>query len=98
MCTTPDVPAAAKFLLNWPTTDVNLTNRSGWSFLALVRSTITDVSVEVARPDSLDRLVDQFLFRQWREIEEMLMERRAAGDTGGVVFTTILAQLGNFRD
>jgi ankyrin repeat protein len=39
--TTPDAPGAAKFLLNWPTTDVNITTQSGESFLAKVRSTIT---------------------------------------------------------
>jgi hypothetical protein len=41
MYTTMDAPGAAKFLLNWPTTDVNITPRSGASFLAEVRSTIT---------------------------------------------------------
>jgi ankyrin repeat protein len=30
-------PGAAKFLLNWPATDANITSRSGASFLALVR-------------------------------------------------------------
>jgi hypothetical protein len=78
MCTTPDAPGAAKFLLNWPTTDVNLTNRSGGSFLALVRSTITDFSDKVARLGSLNRVKDQFLLQQWRGIEEILVEREAA--------------------
>jgi hypothetical protein len=38
MYTTPYAPGAAKFLLNWPTTDANITTRSGPSFLACVRS------------------------------------------------------------
>jgi hypothetical protein len=42
MSSTPDAPGAAKFLLNWPTTDTNIPTRSGASFLGRVRSTITD--------------------------------------------------------
>jgi hypothetical protein len=37
MKTIPAAPGAAEFLLNWPTTDANITSRSGASFLALVR-------------------------------------------------------------
>jgi hypothetical protein len=40
MLTTPDTPGAAKFLLNWPTTDVDITARSGESFLARVRLSV----------------------------------------------------------
>ncbi len=40
MCTVPGAPGAAKFLLNWPTTDANIAARSGESFLARVRRTI----------------------------------------------------------
>jgi hypothetical protein len=64
-------PGAAKFLLNWPTTDVNITNRSGESFLTSVRSTITDLSSQIAPLD----VQHQFLLQQWRGIEEMLVER-----------------------
>jgi hypothetical protein len=79
MCTTPDSPGAAKFLLNWPTrTDVNITMRSGESFLALVRLTVKHFSGKVAGPANPDRVEHRFLLQQWCEIEEMLVERGAA--------------------
>jgi hypothetical protein len=77
MCTLRLAPGAAKFLLNWPTTDVNITDRSGESFLVKVRSTITDYSNAIARPDNPEMIQHQFQLRQWREIEVMLVERGA---------------------
>jgi hypothetical protein len=41
--TAPDAPGAAKFLLNWPTTDANITDRSGVSILAGVRAIVTPI-------------------------------------------------------
>jgi ankyrin repeat protein len=41
MYTNDLAPGAAKFLLNWPTTDVNILNGAGEPFLAMVRSTIS---------------------------------------------------------
>jgi hypothetical protein len=76
--TIPDAPSAAKFLLNWPTTDANITTRSGASFLAKVRLTITDFSYKIARPDHPEKVQHQFLLQQWREIEKMSVERGAA--------------------
>jgi hypothetical protein len=81
MHTIPDAPGAAKFLLNWPTTDVNITNRHGKSFLVGVREAVENFSERVARPVNPDRVQHQFAIQQWREIEEMLMER-GAHDTG----------------
>jgi hypothetical protein len=81
MYTTPFAPGAAKFLLNWPTTDVNITTRSGASFLAGVRETLKCFSDEVARPDNPDKVQHEVLLQQWRDIEEMLVER-GAHDTG----------------
>jgi hypothetical protein len=81
MCTVPDAPGAAKFLLNWPTTDANITTRSGASFLARVRLTITCFSGMIALPHNSEQVQHQFKLQQWREIEEMLVERGAA-DTG----------------
>jgi hypothetical protein len=40
MWTMTDAPGAAKFLLNWPTTDVNITTRSRASFLVNVRKAV----------------------------------------------------------
>ncbi len=77
MYTAPDAPGAAKFLLKWPTTDPNITNRSGASFLAVVRSTITTFSDKHALPDNPEQVQDQFMIQQWREVEEMLVERDA---------------------
>jgi hypothetical protein len=81
VCAIKLAPGAAKFLLNWPTTDVNIITRSGASFLAIVRRFVTVYSDKVARPDNPDQVQDQFLLQQWREIEEMLVEK-GARDTG----------------
>jgi hypothetical protein len=79
--TTPAAPGAAKFLMNWPTTDVNINTQSRESFMDWVRIDVKDFSDKVALPDNSDQIQDQFVLRQWREIEEMLVEGEAA-DTG----------------
>jgi hypothetical protein len=79
MFTTPFAPGAAKFLLSWPTTDAYITRRSGESYLDRVRSTVTEFSEKVALPDNPCQIQDQFQIQQWRDIEEMLVERGAAG-------------------
>jgi hypothetical protein len=79
MVTIPDAPGAAKFLLNWPTTDVNITTRSGESFRTRVCSTITANSDQLTIIANPDQVPHQFLLQQWNEIEieieEMLLER-----------------------
>jgi hypothetical protein len=77
MSTIKFAPGAAKFLLSWPTTDVNITNRSGETFPFWVRSTIMDFSDKVVLNDNPETVQHQFLLHQWREIEEMLVERGA---------------------
>jgi hypothetical protein len=77
--TIPDAPGAAKFLLNWPTTDVNTTMRSGESFLAEVRKVVQHFAHQVARLD--DPYEHRFQLLQWQKIDEMLVERGAI-DTG----------------
>jgi hypothetical protein len=72
MCTTLAAPGAIIFLLNWPTTDVNITTRSGVSFLALLRLAITDLLPLPANPNQVQH---QFLLQQWRDIEMMLVEK-----------------------
>jgi hypothetical protein len=77
-------PNAAKFLLNWPTTDGDITDESGASFLAMVRSVITYFSEQNALPENAnasDRVEHLFVVQQWSEIKEMLVERGAV-DTG----------------
>jgi hypothetical protein len=84
MYTIPEAPGAAKFLLNWPTADANITMRSGASFLAEVRKAVENFSDQITHPDHPDnpnKIQHRFLLQQWREIEEMLVERGAA-DTG----------------
>jgi hypothetical protein len=71
-CTTADAPGAAKFLLNWSTTD---TTRSRPSFLVRVRMAVEYFSDKIAGPDNSERVQHQFLRQQWSEIEEMLVER-----------------------
>jgi hypothetical protein len=78
MYTIPNAPGAAKFLLNWPSTNVNITSRSGESFQSAVRSLIASLSEKSARPDNLDpfrQFPQQFMIQQWRDIEEMLVKR-----------------------
>jgi hypothetical protein len=77
--TVTDAPGAAKFLLNWPTTDVNITMRSGESFLAEVRKFVKVLADHVARLD--DPYMHRFQLLKWQKIEEMLVERGAI-DTG----------------
>jgi hypothetical protein len=76
--TTPYSPGAAKFLLNWPTTDANIMARSGESFLVRLRlliTTFSDGMDEIGLAGNLEIVPYQFLLQQWRDIEEMLMER-----------------------
>jgi hypothetical protein len=83
MYTAPDAPGAAKFLLNWPTTDVNITSRSGLSFHDAVQRTLEYFSYKLAIPDNPETVQHQFAIRQWREVEEMLvLVKRRASDTG----------------
>jgi hypothetical protein len=79
--TAPDAPGAAKFLLNWPATDANITSRSGQSFHDAIRSALEYFSDKVALPDNPEMVQHQFAIQQWREIEEILVGRGAA-DTG----------------
>jgi hypothetical protein len=57
-CTTTGAPGpgTAKFLLNWPATDDNITTRSGEPFLARLREIIEYFSERVAVPDKPDRM------------------------------------------
>jgi hypothetical protein len=70
-------PGAAKFLLNWPTTDANITSQSGYSFRFGVRKAVEYLSSQIALPDNPEQVQHQFLLQQWIEIEEMLVERGA---------------------
>ncbi len=85
MWTTTDAPGAAKFPLNWPATDVNITTRSGVSCLASAGLNLyyfVDYFVDgVALPDNPSQVKDQLLLQQWCQIKEMLVER-GANDTG----------------
>jgi hypothetical protein len=77
MLTATCAPGAAKFLLKWPTTDANITERSGVSFLTLVRMDVKDFSYQIAFPFNPEQVQHKFLLQQWIEIEEMLAERGA---------------------
>ncbi len=77
MHTVPFAPGAAKFLLNWPTTDVTITEGAGASFLAMVRLIIQAFSYNGTGPDNPEMVQHQLLLQQWREIEDMLVERGA---------------------
>jgi hypothetical protein len=78
MYTIPQAPSAAKYLLNWPTTDANITEQSGESFLFMIRTRLIPAYVEqLALPNNPEQIQFQFLLQQWSEIEEMLVERGA---------------------
>jgi hypothetical protein len=74
-------PGAAKFLLDCPATDVSITTSSGASFPAGVRWIVEHLSQLVALTDNPDRVKHQFVLQQWRDIEEMLVER-GTNDSG----------------
>jgi hypothetical protein len=78
--TVPGAPGAAKFLLNWPTTDVNIAPRSGQMagifFLIQVRELISftlDMIAYSGNPNQTRSY--QLKLQQWRDIEKMLVER-----------------------
>jgi hypothetical protein len=76
MGTTPNAPGAAKFLLNWPTTDAHIAISSGATFMHFVRkSGIMDISAQIALADNPDKVQHEFLLQQWRDIEGMLVTR-----------------------
>jgi hypothetical protein len=52
-----------------------MTTRSGASFLAFVRMTVKDFSDKIALPHNPDQVQHQFLLQQWRESEEILVEK-----------------------
>jgi hypothetical protein len=81
MSTLPLAPGAAKFLLEWPTTNINIMDRSVVSFPTMVRRCVEELSHRVARPVNPCRAENQFLLQQWSEIEKMLVERETV-DTG----------------
>jgi hypothetical protein len=75
MITAPGAPGAAKVLLNWPTTNINVTRtvQSGESFIHMVRWMITSLSDQNALLDD----TTQLLLQQWRDIEKMVLEKGA---------------------
>ena len=82
MCSLTGAPGVARFLRNWPSTDANITTGSGVSFLAFVRSGIRLYSGLIAEPNNPEQVPHQFLLQQWRDIEELLVEKGARAYTG----------------
>jgi hypothetical protein len=74
MCTVQMAPSAAKLLMEWPTTDVNLTAKSGKCILAMVRNTIDFLTHGCSFPWHPR---NQFLCQQWRDIEKLLVAKGA---------------------
>jgi hypothetical protein len=84
MFTSPHAPAATKFLLNWPSIDINIiTARNGESFLVRARNDVKHYVEELALydDDHPERVQHRFLLRQWRKIEKTLVQMEAH-DTG----------------
>jgi hypothetical protein len=78
MSAVPTAPGAANFLLEWstpPTTDIHNTERTGVTLLGWIHSTIEIFSNRAAsHDDPNERVKDNFVLQQWREIETMLVE------------------------
>jgi hypothetical protein len=69
-------PGAAKFLIEWPTTDVNVRARTGMTVLALVRDAIKNLQrnwfMAMMDGENEDEMIRQgYLLSQWCEIEKM---------------------------
>jgi hypothetical protein len=78
--TIPFAPAAAKCLVQWAGTDVNMTHPiNGGSILAIVKGTIMGiVNGDFSSADTPEKKAEKrFLIRQWREVEQMLLKRGA---------------------
>jgi hypothetical protein len=75
MYTTSFAPGAARFVLNWPTTDLNIINQAGERFLASVKDTVQYLSNQSL--DHPDHIQQQLMLQQWREVERMLVEKGA---------------------
>jgi hypothetical protein len=74
MCTVQMAPSAAKLLIEWPTTDVNLTSKAGKCILAMVRYTIDFLTDGCSFPWHPR---NRFLCQQWRDNEELLVAKGA---------------------
>jgi ankyrin repeat protein len=70
--TTKFAPGAAKFLLNWPTTDATITDQSKESFLVRVRRTIKSFFDKIALPDNPEMVQHQLLLQQCSKNEDMV--------------------------
>jgi hypothetical protein len=75
MYTTSFAPGAAKFVLNWPTTDLNIINLTGETFLASVKDAVQYLSDQTV--DHPDHIQQTLMLQQWREVEEILVEKGA---------------------
>jgi hypothetical protein len=76
--TIPSAPSAAKVLIEWPTTNVNIVNHVGSSMLAFVRELILNYAEIVDNRENPHEAQDAFLLEQWREVEKMLVEKGAS--------------------
>jgi hypothetical protein len=71
-------PSAAKILIEWPATDVNIVDQEGVSVLTLVRKVIETISGAVDKTGNACRKAeDRFRLQQWLEVEDMLVEKGA---------------------
>jgi hypothetical protein len=78
MGTTEWAPSAAKLLIEWPATDVNIVDQQGLSIFTFVRKVIENISSAVDGPGNACRKAeDQFRLQQWLEVEEMLVKKGA---------------------
>jgi hypothetical protein len=78
MWTTEWAPNAAKILIEWPTTDVNVVDQKGLSMLTFVRQVLENISGAADSPGNACRKAeDRLRLQQWLEVEEMLVEKGA---------------------
>jgi hypothetical protein len=81
--TAPGAPGAAKFLLTYSDkTDPDILTNNGRSFLATVRINIAQGTAEARLRDNQEKEKLLFQVKQWEEVEKLLIERVALGDSG----------------
>jgi hypothetical protein len=78
MGTTGWAPSAAKVLIDWPATDINIVDQNGLFVLTLVCEATENISYAVDRLGNACRKAeDKFRLQQWLEIEEIQVKRGA---------------------
>jgi hypothetical protein len=80
MCSIKWAPSAAKVLIEWPTTNINIVDQSGRAVLALVRMVIEELSDAMDSLENPRRAEDHFFFSSGVKLKRCWW-KRGASDT-----------------